>query len=140
MSTSGITRIEIDGKRCSDCKNVHPWDAFSRRKTPRTKAKKVEYYSVCKSCTRIRSRKWMYKNPKRYLGYLSLRATFERNTPICAYCKSGEGQLCWYRFDKQRALYHNLCATKKYEELGIIPEERKRQLQRIATDGFDGTL
>lgn len=140
MSVSGITKIEIEGKRCSDCKNVQPWKAFSRRKTPRTKAKKPEYYSVCKSCMRLRSHKWMYQNPKRYLAYEALRATYRgRKTPLCAYCK-GEGTLCWYRFNKQKALYHNSCALRKYEDLGLIPEERKKHLQRIASQGFDGTL
>lgn len=116
-------------KCCSDCKTEKPLGEFTQRKKPRTKSGKPEWYSVCKTCMRIRSHRWMHKNPKRYFEYEEIRATWHgRRTPQCAYCRKESTQLVETRVDNIKGLYHPECIERKYEALGLVSPKRKQEL------------
>lgn len=122
-------------KRCPQCKEERPLDHFTKNKARSTK-EKIRYYSTCKPCMRLRYRQWMYKNQHKVIAYENLRATFKnRKTPICAYCHI-KGDLHWYKFNNQRALYHDNCATQRFYSLGLIPPSRIKELQLIADGGL----
>lgn len=122
-------------KTCPQCNIAQELSNFSQRKTPRTKDKRIEYYSTCKPCMRVRYRKWMFKNANKVLAYERLRSTYRRRkTPVCAYCGL-KGELVWQKFGKQMGKYHKDCITQKYYAIGDIPPERKKQLQQISASG-----